>query len=57
MKGVVSRVVSEKVLKAFSLKALVVSNQDAVIVTRKVKLSTFVKAVRHYDVPFPRTQK
>ena len=57
MKGVVSRVASEKVLKAFSLEACVGSTQDTVGVPRQAKLSTLVKAVRRYDIPFPRTQK
>ena len=57
MKGVVSRVTSEKVLKAFSLKGRVLSTRDAVGATLQTKLSTFVKAACRYDVPFPRTQK
>ena len=44
MKGVVSRVTCEKVLKAFSLELCVVSTQEAVVVTRQVKLSTLVEA-------------
>ena len=42
VKGVVSRLTCEKVLKAFSLKPCVVWTQEAVVVTRKMKLSTLV---------------
>ena len=57
MKGVVSRVTCEKVLKAFSLEPRVVSTQKPVVATRQEKLFTLVKAAWRYDVPLPRSQK
>ena len=55
--GVVWRVASKKVLKAFSLEPCVVSTQEAVVVTRQVKLSTLVQAASRYDLPFLISQK
>ena len=57
MKGVVSRVTSEKVQKAFLLEPRVVSTREAVVATRQAKLSTSVKAAWRYDLSFPRSWK
>ena len=57
MKGVVSRVTSEKVLKAFSPELRVVSTQKPVVATRLEKLFTLMKAGWLYDVSFPRSKK
>ena len=57
VKGVVSRVTCEKVLKAFSLEPRVVSTQEAVVVTLQVKLSMLVQAAWRYDLPFPISRK
>ena len=57
MKGVVSQVANEKVIKAFSIKSCMLSTRDAVSATRQAKLSTLVKAAWRYNVPFLRTQK
>ena len=54
MKGVVSRVACENVLKAFSLKLRLLPIVEPVDTTRQAKLSKFVKAD---GVPFPRFQK
>ena len=43
VKGAFARVTCEKVVKAFSLEAGVVPTQDAVVVTRQVKLSTLMQ--------------
>ena len=53
MKGVVSRVTSEKVLN----KPCVVLTQKPVDATRQEKLSTLVKAAWHYNVLFLRSRK
>ena len=53
MNGVVSRVISERVIKAFFLEAHVVPSRDTVGATRQAKLSTSVKAAWGYDVPIP----
>ena len=55
VKGVVSHITSEKVLKAFFLEGRVLSTRNAVDATRQTKLSTLLKAAWRYDVPFPRT--
>ena len=55
MKGVVSRVTSEKVLKAFLLEPRVVSTREVVVATRQAKLSMFVLAAWRYDLLFPRS--
>ena len=57
MKGVVSRVTREKVLKAFSPEPHVVSTQKPVVATRQEKLSMLVKAAYRYDVAFLRSRK
>ena len=56
MKGIVSCVASERVLKAFPLEPHVVSTGHAASATRQTKFSTLEKAVRHYDVPLLRSQ-
>ena len=57
MKGVVSRVTSEKLLKAFPHEPCVMSTQEAVVVTLQVKLSTLVHAAWGYNLPFLISQK
>ena len=57
VKGVVLRVSSEKLLKAFSLEPRVVSSQKPVVATRQEKLFTLVKVVWRYDIPFPISRK
>ena len=57
MKGVVSCVTNEKVLKAKLLNPRVVPTREAVVATHQVKLSMLVKAAWHYDLPFPRSWK
>ena len=57
MKGVISRVNGEKVLKAFLLEPRVVSTREAAGATRQAKLSMLVKAAWRYDLPFPRSWK
>ena len=57
MKGVVSGVTWEKVLKAFSLEPRVLPTGEPVDTTRQAKLSKLVKAAFRYDIPLLRSQE
>ena len=57
MKGVVSQVTYEKVLKAFSLEPCGLPTGKPVNTTHQVKLSKLVKAACLYNVLLPRSQK
>ena len=54
--GVVSRIGSKNFLNDFSLKARDLLTREVVWATCQAKLSTLVKTVRRYNVPFPRSQ-